>query len=501
MKDPAPTFELIESADRASRPSSSARITDLIQLGVRLSWNTDGLARTLWVAFTGFAATSLLIIGDSILMMPAISDEFVISATPDTPYIPVLAIALLLGPLGLLASQAMRLGSATRERSLANLRLAGTTGREVRLISALSVGLPGAAGSVLGLLGLPLGRSVLGGIVPGSAPDSLWSRTDSAGIIYLATRLVPRTVTAPWWIMIVCVISIALASFGLGWTSSRVAAASPLHTARSPRTQPVGPRSLIPMAIGIAFFAPFMALPNDLKFAWAFGVLPMIAMPTLALSMVGATPWLTQRLSTWLSSWTASPSALLATQRLILDPRSGGRAGATLGAACLTISAATTLVSCFIVPVNRITNDYESRGALEVLTMTCATISALAIIPALAGVTALVIHGVENILDRKRAYASAVATGLPIKVLMRAQHIEALLTAVPAAALGLVLGSSSWIILILAPSHLAPPSSIATVGLICLAILVTVVVVINVVSLAMAPWIRRSCSTKNLRTP
>jgi len=500
MKDPGPTVELIEPTDRPSSPVTSARITDLIHLGVRLSWNTDGLARTLWVAFTGFAATSLLIIGTCVLMLPLGSDEFVNSSAPNTPYIPILVIALLLGPLSLLASQAMRLGTATRERSLANLRLAGTTRREVRLISALSVGLPGAAGSVLGVLGLPLGRYFLGGIDSHSAPDSVWSRTDFAGMAYLATRLVPRSVTAPWWAILAWVIVVATASFTLGWTSSRTVATSPLPTARSPRTQPVGAKSLFPMAIGIAFFIPFMVLTDDLKLAWAFGVLPLIAMPTLALSMVGATPWLTQRLSTWLSSWMTSPSALLATQRLILDPRSGGRAGATLGAACLVMSASATLVTGFTGPATLVTPDYESRGALSVLTMACTTISALAVIPALAGVTALVIHAVENILDRKRAYASAVATGLPIKVLMRAQHIEALLTAVPAAALGLILGSSCWIIPILAPSHLAPPSSIVTVSLICLAILLTVILVINVVSLAMAPWIRRSCSTRNLRT-
>ena len=121
----------------------------------RLAWTlarAGGWSRMLLVAVCTAVVSGLLLVAVALLLLPENPPEmfFNLVADPGVRGGTAFGTVLVTVP-ALLLHQAVRLGTAARERRLAALRLAGATPGQVRLLGALEVGIPSCAGGVLGL--------------------------------------------------------------------------------------------------------------------------------------------------------------------------------------------------------------------------------------------------------------------------------------------------------------------------------------------------------------
>lgn len=160
---------------------------------IRLAWTflrSAGWARASLLAGTTAVATALLLVALSMLLLPSSPAEvlFNLVAEPGLRYGTVFATAMLVLPLLLMLHQVVRLGTASRERRLAALRLAGATPAEVRKIGAVEVGIPVAAGAIAGLIVFILLRLPHGGQGFNPATGPLDDPTSSVRALSPRTR-------------------------------------------------------------------------------------------------------------------------------------------------------------------------------------------------------------------------------------------------------------------------------------------------------------------------
>ena len=134
----------------------------------RLAWTflrSAGWPRAALLAGTTALATALVLVALTMLLLPSQPAEalFALVAKPGLRWGTAFATALLVLPLLLMLNQVVRLGTATRERRLAGLRLAGATPAEVRRIGAVEVGFPVTVGAMAGPVVFALLRELFGG--------------------------------------------------------------------------------------------------------------------------------------------------------------------------------------------------------------------------------------------------------------------------------------------------------------------------------------------------
>ena len=108
-----------------------------------------GWPRNLLLAASTAFVSGLLLVVVALLRLPAHPDDrlFDVVSNPGTRSGAAFAGALLTVPALLLLHQAVRLGSATRDRRLAALRVVGATVGDIRLLGAIEVGVPTAVGA------------------------------------------------------------------------------------------------------------------------------------------------------------------------------------------------------------------------------------------------------------------------------------------------------------------------------------------------------------------
>jgi len=221
-------------------------------------------------------------------------------------------------PALLLLYQAVRLGTAARERRLAALRLAGATPGDVRALGAVEVALPASVGSVAGIGVYGLLRLVLGGELA-------------------EVRLVPTSVAPAWWQMLIVVVGVTGLGVAVGLLASRRVVVTPLGVTRREAPPPPRPWGALLLAVAAGGFATLRTgVPRQVAYAIVFA-----AIAVTVLGIVSLAPWIAYRSARYVLNRTASPTLTLAASRIVAEPRPVARAAAAVGGiALVALSAA-----------------------------------------------------------------------------------------------------------------------------------------------------------------
>ncbi|GAA3594253.1 hypothetical protein GCM10022419_091740 [Nonomuraea rosea] len=306
-----------------------------------------------------------------------------------------LGLALLALPVAGLVHQANRLASATRERRLAGLRLAGATPGEVRRLGALEGG------------GLALTGS-LGGAV-----------------LYVLTHLAGALIQVP-----VVVAAVTIGGVVSGARAGRHVVSSPLGVAR--RSRPRGPklRDLLFVVAGAALYVSALVLKGGFPIGGKYGSALAVA-AGLVLMLFGvtlATTYLIRAYARRAGRRARSPETLLAARLVEADPRAWARALSVVSLTVFFGGAAGAQQSGM---------SYSQAHALV----------DLALLVALAtSAVALVVHQAEELIDHRRSFAALAATGVPERALGRVLVRQAVIAALPVCALAAVLGTAVVIV-------------------------------------------------------
>jgi len=418
---------------------------------------------------------TLLLIVVTFARLPESPDEvlFNLVADPGTRVGTAFATALLTLPPLLLLYQAVRLGTAARDRRLAALRLAGATPGEVRRLGALEVGIPALAGSLGGVVLFWLLRVVLG-------EDATYNMAfQSDGYVStLSLRLVPTSVAPQWWAALLVVIGTTVAGVTVGARAARGVVVTPLGVSRRQASAPPRPWGVLLLVAAVLAVPVAVGRVSD--------VAPLAIVGLAILGVISLAPWAAHRAGRFAESRTASPAVLLAARRLVADPRPAGRAAAAVGAIALVSGGGAALAADLMVEENDDPFYYISL----------ALVAGALLVALLVAIGTLAVHSVESLLDRQRSVASLAALGMPLEELESAQRWEARLVAMPMATAGVLLGSVALGAL---------GGGVSPVAL--LVLLADVVVTLGLVWLAIIaavrmtrPWAIRAASAANLRT-
>lgn len=300
-----------------------------------------------------------------------------------------LGLALLAVPIAGLIHQANRLASATRERRLAALRLAGATPGDVRKLGALESGALALTGSVIG------------------------------GVVYLVTHL-----TGPLPQVPVVVVLMTLGGVLSGSRAGRQVIASPLGVARRARVRGPRVKDLLLVAAGVALFALPSTIRNQIPIFGSYGAVVLMA-AGLVLMLFGvtlATTWVIRAYARRAARRARSAEALLAARLVEADPRAWARAMSVVGVAVFFGAGAGAQQAAV---------GYSQAHAL----VDVALLVALA-----TSAVALVVHQAEELIDLRRSFAALAASGVPERALGTVLVRQAVIAAVPVCVAAAVAG-------------------------------------------------------------
>ncbi len=407
----------------------------------RLAWTflrSAGWLRASLLAGATAVATALLLVALSMLLLPRSPAEslFTLVAEPGLRYGTAFATATLVLPLLLMLHQVVRLGTASRERRLAALRLAGATPAEVRRIGAVEVGIPVTAGAVAGPLVFTLLRLVLGG---GSLNPATGAPFDPAyvgdsvnpAVSHSPLALVPTSVTGAWWQVVAMVAVVAVLGIATGTLASRHLIASPLGVSRRALRPAPRPWGLLMVGAGLC------ALPVVMSGWYGPGanLVPIAAGTLVVLGVIALAPWVAFRSGQRAARRTSDPATLIAAGHLVSDPRPAGRAAAAVGAIGIFSGGAAVMEAARFL-VNPSAGIRDQFVVTSFLMVGAATLLVL-VVTAMS----LSVHAAESLVDRRRVLAALVAAGTPVSVLRDALRREATLTCLPLSFGGLLIGA------------------------------------------------------------
>ncbi len=405
----------------------------------RLAWTflrSAGWARASLLAGTTAVATALLLVALSMLLLPSSPAEalFNLVAEPGLRYGTAFATAMLVLPLLLMLHQVVRLGTASRERRLAALRLAGATPAEVRRIGAVEVGIPVAAGAIAGPLVFTLLRLLLGG---GSINPATGQPFDPAysGEAFATSysnsplALIPTSVTPAWWQIAVVVAAVAALGIATAALASRHLIASPLGVTRRVRRPAPRPWGLLVVGAGLGALA--VAVSGWLGRAY---LVAMVGGLLVVLGAVALAPWVAYRSGRRAAGRTSDPATLIAAGHLVSDPRPAGRAAAAVGAIGIISGGAAVLEAGIFFGDN-------GRGYDPFFVTSFVLVGIALLLVLLVTASTLSVHAAESLVDRRRVLAGLVAAGTPVSVLQDALRREAMLTSLPLSLGGLLVGA------------------------------------------------------------
>jgi len=389
-----------------------------------------GWPRTLLLAACTAVVTALLLVVIAYAELPAQPDEWLMSVVYDTGTRGGAAggaLVLALPPLVLL-HQVVRFGTSARERRLAALRLAGATPREVRRLGAIEVGIPSAAGALLGVLLFWLLRAVAGGI----RHDDVRTPSMYAQQVHRFVgnvHLVPVTVAPPWWSYVAVVVGVSLLGVAVGLFATRAVVATPLGLVRRGRRAAPRPWGLVVIVLAIVFATSYtsaawydrMSDDEDQIFGVALVAMALVGLMSLA-------PWLAWLTGRVAAARASSVAVVLGARRLVHDPRPAGRAAAGAGGIGLVAGG----WAVFVADVSGDSGGYAGPLALVALML----LAALLVV-----VGSLAVHSVEQVVDRRPSIAALAAMGTPRSVVTASQRWELGLVAVPIATIGALAGA------------------------------------------------------------
>lgn len=448
----------------------------MIRLAATLT-RAGGWPRMLLLGSCTAVVCALLLIVVTFARLPAIPDEVLFNLVADrgTRGGTAFATVLLALPPLLLLYQAVRLGTAARDRRLAALRLAGATPGEVRRLGAFEVGIPALAGSLAGIALYWILRSVLGG---DSGPAM---RNESEGYVStMSLRLLPTSVAPQWWEALLVVLATTIAGVFVGARASRGVIVTPLGVSRRQASAPPRPWGLLLIVAAV------LIVPLALSVR-ASSALAGIAIVGLAvLGIVSLAPWSAYRAARFVESRATSAAVLLAARRLAAEPRPAGRAAAAVGAIALVSGGGAA-----------ITADLLTMGSDDPFYfISLALVAGALLVALLVAIGTLAVHSVESLLDRKRSAASLAALGMPLAELESAQRWEAKLVAMPMATVGVLLGSATIMVV---GGRLSPTGLLVLVANLVIMLVMVWLAIVVAVRLT-RPWAVRAASASNLRT-
>ncbi|MEV7013976.1 hypothetical protein [Streptosporangium sp. NPDC051022] len=347
-------------------------------------------------------------------------------ATPDDRALTALALALLVVPTVAFGHQVSRLATATRERRLAALRLAGATPREVRLLGAYDSGrwtlLGGLAGAALYLLvDLALSRALEG-----------------------AVPLIP-----PVWALVILA-AVTLGGTLSGLMAGRHVVTSPLGVVR--RARPAGPRGLdlVLAALGTALFAAgFLARGRFPGGPYATALAITAGAVALLFGLVLGTAWLIRAAARRAGRRTEVAETLLAARIVEADPRGWARALSVVGLTVFFGSVVGAQQGVIIV-----------QGGLSDFALAYLLVDLALLIALTTSAAALVVHQAEDLLEHRHSFAALAAAGTPGPALGRVLTRQALIAALPVCAVAAVAGTA-LIVLTLPDVYLQAPGALA----------------------------------------
>jgi len=474
-----------------------------------LAWTflrSAGWRRAALLAGTTALATALVLVALTMLLLPSQPVEalFSLVADPGLRYGTAFSIALLVLPLLLMLNQVVRLGTATRERRLAALRLAGATPAEVRRIGAIEVGFPVTVGAMAGPLVFAVLRTLFGGqsVIPGEGMHTVdltvtppsdavsYSRLDSG------LSLIPTSVTPAWWQTVAVVALVAAAGAVTGYLASRHLITSPLGVSRRVRRPAPRPWGLLLIGTGLGSMA--TAMSQVFGRSGLGQALVMAGILLIVLGAIALGPWVAFRSGQRAARRTSDPATLIAAGHLVSDPRPAGRACAAIAAIGMVSGVAAVMeVGIFF---------YDNGGIMDPFFVTSfALVGAALILVLLVTASTLAVHAAESLVDRRRVLAALAAAGTPVSVLQDALRREAMLTAMPLSIGAVLLGVG-----VAGPVGLLSGDSAGTVAvnwagvlLVCGQVVVTIGLTwaaIRIAIAAVAPRLVRASAPANLRT-
>lgn len=329
----------------------------------------------------------------------------------------VFALALVcIGPLALL-HQVLRLGTNSRERRLAALRIAGASPADVRALSAVEVGLPALLGAVLGV---PLYAALR----EWSAGVGLDQSGDGAYTV-MQFKVIPASVVPSWWQVVLVVSLAAAAATWIGARGVERVVATPLEVSHDLTTKPPRPWSalLLPLA-GVIGFLGFDAGASQ--------VVGSVVVLLIVIALLGLGPTVAYAMGRLAQKRAQGAASLLAAQRLVTDPRASGRAAATAAVISFTIGVCAWMLA----DLQRSGNGWDPIYVVPVILVLGVVVGSLFLLAVSLGV-----HQAELVQARSRAFAALNAQGVDADVLIAAHRREAALVVMPLSLAGVVIGS------------------------------------------------------------
>jgi hypothetical protein len=300
-----------------------------------------------------------------------------------------LGLALLAVPVAGLVHQANRLASATRERRLAALRLAGATPGDVRRLGAFEGGL------------LALGGS-LGG-----------------GALYVVTHLAGPLPQVP-----VVVVLVTLGGILSGARAGRHVVASPLGVTR--RARVLGPRvrDLLLFAAGVGLFVLGGVVKGRFPLVGKYGsaVIMAAGLVLLLFGVTLAATWLIRAYARRTGRRARSAEALLAARLVEADPRAWARA--------LSVVSLTVFFGAGAGAQQAVVGYSQAHALVDVALLVALVTSAVA----------LVVHQAEELIDLRRSFTALAASGVPERALGAVLVRQAVIAALPVCVVAAVSG-------------------------------------------------------------
>ncbi len=300
-----------------------------------------------------------------------------------------LGLALLAVPVAGLVHQANRLASATRERRLAALRVAGATPDDVRLLGAMEGGL-----------------LALGGSLVGSA-------------LYVVTHLAGPLPQVPVVVALVTLGGV-LSGARAGWH----VVASPLGVARRTRVRGPHVRDLLLLVAGVGLFVLGFVVKGRFPLAGKYGSAVAVAagLVLLLFGVTLATTWLIRAYARRAGRRARSPETLLAARLVEADPRAWARAMSVVSLTVFFGAGA---------GAQQAGVGYSQAHALVDVALLMALVTSAA---------ALVVHQAEELIDLRRSFAALAASGVPEAALGGVLVRQAVIAALPVCVVAAVSG-------------------------------------------------------------
>ncbi|GLY13459.1 hypothetical protein Kisp01_04750 [Kineosporia sp. NBRC 101677] len=403
-------------------------------------------------------------------------------APSETPYQPGLAdyvtqpdlragttfgALLLVVPFILLALQALRTGTAARERRLAALSLAGATRGDLRRLALME----GTRAAVVGALAAGPGYILLWLLLGPAMPNN--------------AKLLPQPglPVILGWLGLVLV----LGSAGglIAQLTARPATVSPLGLTRR-RPRPLARfDALVPVVSLIVIVACFIG-----PLGYQDYMLMIVFAAVMTLSVTGG-PWLIL-LTARIASRRQGLLTSLAARRLLADVRTPGRGVGVMLAVGVTFGVLPVLVANVITQVNREDYGFYLYGSGG------AAIAAL--LAAVVATSSLVVGATEQVLENARATAVFVALAASPNMVSKIVRRQLMLAAVPPTMIGAVLGWAAYVLLLRNEGQNIV-WIVATLPVALGSAALAAVLGALIATMAVGPAIRSSSGPENLRTP